>query len=92
MTGPPGASRREAITMTWNFAATWIPHSQQPPGDREGAPDRPDNRQPRLCPRCGGVSTHYLTCPRLRLPADGHAGEDPVPDRPGSLAPHPESG
>jgi hypothetical protein len=87
MIGPRGPSPREVITMTWNLAATWIAHPRQPPGDPEAAPARPDNRQPRLCPRCGGVSTHYLTCPRLRLPADRHAGKDPVPEHLGSLAP-----
>ena len=92
MTGPRGVSWREVITMAWDFAATWIAHPQQRPGDREGAPGRPGNRHLRLCPRCGGVGTHYLTCPRLRLPADCHAGEDPVPDRPGNLAPHPANG
>jgi hypothetical protein len=92
MTGPRGASPREAITMPWNFAATWIAHPQQPPGDHEATPARPGNRQPRLCPRCAGAGTHYLTYPRLRLPAGLHPGGDPVPDRLGSLAPHPASG
>jgi hypothetical protein len=87
MTGPRGASRREVITMAWDFAATWTAHPQQPPGDREGAPDRPGNRHLRLCPRCGGVGTHHLTCPRLRLPADRHRREDSVPEHRGSLAP-----
>ena len=38
MTGPRGVSWREVITMAWDFAATWIPHSQQPPGEHEAAP------------------------------------------------------
>jgi hypothetical protein len=38
---------------------------------REGpqvAPDRAAELLGRRCIRCGGVGTHYLTCPSLRLP------------------------
>jgi hypothetical protein len=29
------------------------------------------------CTRCGAVSTHYLTCPSLRLPAGYRLSQDP---------------
>ena len=29
------------------------------------------------CIRCGAIGTHYLTCPRLRLPSDYRLSEDP---------------
>jgi hypothetical protein len=32
----------------------------------------------RQCARCGGVGTHYLTCPALRLPQGYRIGD---PDR-----------
>jgi hypothetical protein len=32
------------------------------------APDRAGQLSGRRCIRCGAVSTHYLTCPSLRLP------------------------
>jgi len=34
-----------------------------------------------VCTRCGGIGTHYLTCPRLRLPEGYRIGEDPRPPR-----------
>ena len=41
-------------------------------GSRDGLDDRqPHQRSPgpaRQCTRCGGLGTHYLTCPLLRLP------------------------
>jgi hypothetical protein len=73
--------------MTWNAAAAGIAHPQRPPDQLQAAPARPGHRHLRLCPRCGGVGTHYLTCPSLRLPAGRHAGQDPAPERPGSLVP-----
>jgi hypothetical protein len=73
--------------MTWNRGAAGIAHHQRWPDQLAAAPARPGNRQPRLCTRCGGVGTHYLTCPNLRLPAGRHAGEDSVPEHLGSLVP-----
>jgi hypothetical protein len=87
MTGPPGASSPEVIATTRDSAAAGIPHPQRPPDEREAGPARPGNRHLRLCTRCGGAGTHYLTCPSLRLPADRHAGQEPVPQRLGSLVP-----
>jgi hypothetical protein len=31
-------------------------------------PDHVDQVPVRQCGRCGGVGTHYLTCPALKLP------------------------
>jgi hypothetical protein len=68
-------------------AAAGIPHPRRSPDELEAAPARAGNRHLRLCPRCGGVGTHYLTCPGLRLAADRHAGSDSVPERLGSPMP-----
>jgi hypothetical protein len=73
--------------MTWYSVAAGIPHPQRSSDELEAAPARPGNRQLRLCTRCGGVGTHYLTCPSLQSPADRQPGEDSVPERPGSLVP-----
>jgi len=73
--------------MTRDCAATGTPHPRRPPDEREAGPARPGSRHQRLCTRCGGASTHYLTCPSLRLPADRHAGQDCVPQCLGSLVP-----
>ena len=48
---------------------------RETPGD---APDRVAER--RLCARCGGIGTHYLTCPSLRLPADRRHAYDAARD------------
>ena len=33
------------------------------------------------CRRCGGLGTHYLTCPLLRIPVDGQLpDEGEMPD------------
>ena len=32
--------------------------------------------------RCGGLGTHYLTCPVLRLPRGYRVSEDPAPGTP----------
>jgi hypothetical protein len=37
-----------------------------PEGTPEGAAEQV--AETRQCGRCGGVGTHYLTCPALRLP------------------------
>jgi hypothetical protein len=44
----------------------------------EGTPEGTEEQvaQTRQCARCGGVSTHYLTCPALRLP-QGYRVSDP---------------
>jgi hypothetical protein len=44
----------------------------------EGTPEGPEEQvaETRQCARCGGVSTHYLTCPALRLP-QGYRISDP---------------
>jgi hypothetical protein len=40
-----------------------------PSWDRPAAaPRRGRGLSARQCPRCGAISTHYLTCPSLRLP------------------------
>ena len=36
-----------------------------PKADQQHQPDEPPERR---CTRCGGVGTHFLTCPDLRLP------------------------
>lgn len=77
----------EIIAMTWTRTAAGIAHPQRSPDQLQAAPARPGKRQPRLCARCAGVGTHYLTCPCLRLPAGRHAGEDSVLEHLGSLAP-----
>ena len=38
-----------------------FPESQDAPPDEADVPVR-------QCGRCGGVGTHYLTCPALKLP------------------------
>lgn len=46
---------------------------------REGprlAPGQADELLPRQCTRCGAVGTHYLTCPRLRLPSGYRLSHD----------------
>ena len=40
------------------------------------------------CARCGGVGTHYLTCPRLRLPAGYRLSQAPRPERAGHRGQH----
>jgi len=39
----------------------FLPESQGPQPDEVDVPVR-------QCGRCGGVGTHYLTCPALKLP------------------------
>jgi hypothetical protein len=39
----------------------------------EGAEDQA--AETRQCARCGGVGTHYLTCPALRLPRGYRIGD-----------------
>ena len=51
---------------------------------REGprlAPGPTDELLPRQCTRCGAVGTHYLTCPRLRLPSGYRLSNDPDSNR-----------
>ncbi len=38
------------------------------PEGHEAQPDEVDEIPVRQCGRCGGVGTHYLTCPALKLP------------------------
>jgi hypothetical protein len=59
--------------MTRPSAPYRIPDSASP---REG-PQVVPGRAPELCPRCGAVGTHYLTCPSLRLPAGYRLSADP---------------
>jgi hypothetical protein len=70
--------------MTGYSASLGIPHPSPPPDERAARSARPA-KPLRLCTRCGGVGTHYLTCPSLRLPANHHAGEGVVRDRLGGL-------
>ncbi len=59
-------------------------------GPDDAVPDRPDAAVPdgppraQLCPHCGAVATHYLTCPSLQLPPGYRPGRDT-----GSAAPAP---
>jgi hypothetical protein len=52
----------------------------------DAVPDDPPRAQ--LCPHCGAVATHYLTCPSLQLPAGyrltsgPHHPDWPMPPRP----------
>jgi hypothetical protein len=57
------------MVMTAQSTSYRIP---DPAPGREGpqvAPDRAGELSGRRCIRCGAVSTHYLTCPSLRLPS-----------------------
>jgi hypothetical protein len=49
-------------------------------GSPGGEPEPPTGQ----CTRCGGLGTHYLTCPGLRLPAGYRLSADsrPQPSRP----------
>jgi hypothetical protein len=42
-----------------------LPESLEVPPDQ---PDQAGQVPVRQCGRCGGVGTHYLTCPALKLP------------------------
>ena len=54
------------------------PYDLQTAPRPEGAEEQaPETRQ---CGRCGGVGTHYLTCPALRLPK-GYRINDRINDR-----------
>jgi hypothetical protein len=46
------------------------------------APARADELLAHQCAQCGAVSTHYLTCPSLRLPAGYRLSQDPDPGAP----------
>jgi hypothetical protein len=48
----------------------------------EGRPEGAEEQvaETRQCGRCGGVGTHYLTCPALRLPK-GYRINDRIGDR-----------
>jgi hypothetical protein len=41
----------------------------EPRARRDEWAERRDEPRARRCVRCGGVGTHYLTCPDLRLPS-----------------------
>jgi hypothetical protein len=57
------------VTSPYDFqTAPW------PEGTPEGAEEQV--AETRQCARCGGVGTHYLTCPALRLP-QGYRISDP---------------
>jgi hypothetical protein len=60
------------------------------PGDaRDDGPDTAVPASPpraQLCPHCGAVATHYLTCPSLQLPAGYRPGRDAGPAAPAPLA------
>jgi hypothetical protein len=45
------------------------------PESRDAPPDQVDEVPVRQCGRCGGVGTHYLTCPALRLPPGYRIGD-----------------
>lgn len=52
-----------------------------PPRDRPAAaPSRARELSARQCPRCGAISTHYLTCPSLRLPPGYRLSQDSEPE------------
>ena len=43
----------------------------------QDAPDRAPDMSAGHCTRCGAISTHYLTCPGLRLPPGYRLSADP---------------
>ena len=79
-----GTSEEEIIAMTGQLPGTdRIPRPaplREPP---QVAPGRAGERPARQCTRCGALSTHYLTCPSLRLPQDYRLSGDAEPDRTG---------
>lgn len=79
-----GTSEEEIIAMTGQLpGADRIPRPaplREPP---QVAPGRAGERPARQCRRCGALSTHYLTCPSLRLPQDCRLSGDAEPDRAG---------
>jgi hypothetical protein len=58
------------------------PYDLQTAPRLEGTPDGAEEQvaETRQCGRCGGVGTHYLTCPALRLPK-GYRINDRINDR-----------
>jgi len=63
--------------MTWpsiGYGITDRAPLQTGPRD---APDRAPEQSAAQCTRCGAISTHYLTCPDLRLPPGYRLCADP---------------
>jgi hypothetical protein len=84
----PGAYRIPPPAPSWDG----LPPQDGPrPADQDGdsdpagdaGPSAQDN-EPRaqLCPRCGALGTHYLTCTSLQLPAGYRFGRDAGPGGP----------
>jgi hypothetical protein len=59
------------VTSSYDFHNALRPEGTPLP---EGAEEQV--AETRQCARCGGVGTHYLTCPALRLPR-GYRVSDP---------------
>jgi hypothetical protein len=75
VTGPMAAGP----IVTGSMAAGPMAAGPMVTGPTEGLdapPDPADEVPVRQCGRCGGVSTHYLTCPALKLPP-GYRISDP---------------
>jgi hypothetical protein len=63
-----GTSPGEGKAMTGQSVPYGIPDPVPLQAGRSDAPDRAPELSARQCTRCGAISTHYLTCPGLRLP------------------------
>ncbi len=63
--------------MTGQSAPYRIPDPVPAPEGPQVTPGRGRELLAGQCIRCGAIGTHYLTCPRLRLPSDYRLSEDP---------------
>jgi hypothetical protein len=63
--------------MTWPSVPNGIPDPARLQAGPQGAPDGAPELSAGQCARCGAVSTHYLTCPVLRLPPGYRLSTDP---------------
>ena len=63
--------------MTWPSVPHRIPDPAPLQAGPQDAPDRAPGRSAGQCARCGAISTHYLTCPGLRLPPGYRLSADP---------------
>jgi len=69
--------------MTGQPTTDQIPGAAPPQERLAAAPTRARELPMWQCPRCAAISTHYLTCPSLRLPPGYHLSQDRGPERTG---------